>query len=645
VTTQGRTAIPEEVQEELGELRRAQALHATEARVLEMIAEQVPLPQTLEALARAFEAHADGMLASVLLVEDGRVHHGASPSLPEAWAQTVDGEPIGPNRGSCGTAAYLKEPVIVSDIEHDERWALYRDAALRFGLRACWSIPILDRRREALGTFAFYYTSTREPTAELLALARRAGHLATLAIEQQRQRVEQKRLEHEVYELRQREQLHAILEVAPTAVAITREGTVRYANQKFVELFGFGSGANARSRVLDPGIRERILADIAAGRAAQDLELRALAQGGQVLDLLAAYRPIEYEQRPSVLLYLVDVSRMKEAQHAAEAATRAKALFLAKMSHEIRTPLNAILGYAQLLRNDDNLTEAQRRTVEVIDSSGSHLLALMNDILDMSALEGGRATLADAPFDLVALLHELAVLFGAMAREKRLAFAVHLDPSLPRAVAGDAAKIRQIIGNLLGNAVKFTDQGGVRLHAVATFEPGPRSRITISVEDTGRGIAASDRQRIFEAFTYPGDAAGFGGAGLGLAISSSFARLLGGALNVESEVGRGSRFTFSFETECDGPTDERLVARDTLVDAPATADAPAGADLSALVRELPPALVNELRAAAFEARIARISELADEARAHSELAAREIRTMMEAFRYEDLLNALQGDPP
>jgi PAS domain S-box-containing protein len=645
VTTQGRIAVSEDVQKELVELRRMQALHATETRVLEMIAEQVPLPQTLDALARAFEAHADGMLASVLIVEDGRVRHGASPSLPAAWAQVVDGEPIGPNRGSCGTAAYLKEPVIVSDIEHDERWALYREAALRFGLRACWSIPILDRQREVLGTFAFYYSSTREPTPELLALARRGGHLATLAIEQQRQRAEQKRLEHELNELRQREQLHAILEVAPTAVAITRDGAVRYANRKFVELFGFGSGASARARVVDPGIRERILADIGAGRAAQDLEVRALAQGGQVLDLLAAYRPIEYEELPSVLLYLVDVSRMKEAQHAAEAATRAKALFLAKMSHEIRTPLNAILGYTQLLRGDDNLTEAQRRTVEVIDSSGSHLLALMNDILDMSALEGGRATLADAPFDLVALLQDLAVQFGAMASEKRLAFECELDPSLPRSLAGDAAKIRQIIGNLLGNAVKFTEKGSVRLHAVAARELGARSRVTISVEDTGRGIAASDRQRIFEAFTYPGDAAGLGGAGLGLAISSSFARLLAGALDVESEPGQGSRFTFSFEAECDAATDEGSAPRDTLVDAAAPLVLPEGASLSALVTELPPALVSELRAAAVEARIGRIGELAEVARAHSARAALEIRTMMEAFRYEDLLTALQGNTP
>lgn len=387
MTTEGRTANSEQWSEELVELRRAQALHAGEARVLEMIAEDAPLAETLRALARAFEAHADGMLATVLLVEDGRVRHGASPSLPEAWARAVDGEPIGPNRGSCGTAAFLKEPVIVSDIEHDPRWALYAQGALALGLRACWSIPVLDQRREVLGTFAFYYTSPREPTAALLGLATRASHIVTVAIERHRQRAQEQRLERELAELRGREQLHAVLDLAPSAVAITRDGTVRYANRKFVELFGFGVGGNARDRVVDTSVRDRILADIAAGRPAQDIELKARSQSGELLDLLAAYRPFEYEHLPSVLLYLVDVTRLKEAQRTAEVAMRTKTVFLNSMSHEIRTPLNAILGYAQLLQRDGNLTDEQRRTIDVVDSSGRHLLKLINDLLTLAATE------------------------------------------------------------------------------------------------------------------------------------------------------------------------------------------------------------------------------------------------------------------
>src|ERR1043165_435348 len=167
--------------------RRAEALRDCEVRVLQMVATGSPLHKTLAELARLFEAQAEGMLASILLIEDGtRVRHAAAPSLSKRWIRQVDGEPIGPDRGSCGTAAYLKQPVIVTDIGRDPRWVRYRDAALRAGLRACWSVPILGAGNQVLGTFALYYTEPRKPTKPLLHLATEASHLAAVAIQRHR---------------------------------------------------------------------------------------------------------------------------------------------------------------------------------------------------------------------------------------------------------------------------------------------------------------------------------------------------------------------------------------------------------------------------------------------------------------------------
>ena len=171
------------------ERRHAEAISAADSRVLEMVAADLPLERILDALVRAFEALADGMLASILLLEDGiRVRHGAAPSLPEAWIRVVDGQPIGPDEGSCGAAAYLKRPIIAADIATDPRWVKYRDAALASGLRASWSVPIMGPDQTVLGTFALYFSEPREPTPQLIELTTHASHVAAAAIQRHRDR-------------------------------------------------------------------------------------------------------------------------------------------------------------------------------------------------------------------------------------------------------------------------------------------------------------------------------------------------------------------------------------------------------------------------------------------------------------------------
>ncbi|HZJ71224.1 MAG TPA: ATP-binding protein, partial [Planctomycetota bacterium] len=238
--------------------------------------------------------------------------------------------------------------------------------------------------------------------------------------------------------------------------------------------------------------------------------------------------------------------QLETARDAAESANRAKGAFLANMSHEIRTQMNAILGYAQLLQADGGLDAAQRRKLDVIRASGDHLLSLINGVLEMSRIESGRATLAVQPFDLHALLDQVQAMFAQQAAARGIRLDVESDPRLARGLEGDPAKVRQVLINLLGNAVKFMDRGGICVRA-ASREPAPGCcLVTVDVEDTGPGIAADEHERIFNPFVQAESGARKGGTGLGLAISRTFARMMGGDLTVRSALGQGSTFTFTF---------------------------------------------------------------------------------------------------
>ncbi|MCK6570456.1 response regulator [Myxococcota bacterium] len=239
-----------------------------------------------------------------------------------------------------------------------------------------------------------------------------------------------------------------------------------------------------------------------------------------------------------------------------EKASRAKSEFLANMSHEIRTPMNAVLGFAQLLARDPSLGPTQARQIDTILRNGHHLLRLIDDVLDMSAIESGRVALAREIFDLRALVDDLAALFESRAHGQGLSLAVERDDAVPARVRGDGGKLRQVLVNLLGNALKFTKRGGVTLRVLSRDPAVPAGapesvarsqiRLRFEVTDTGPGIPEADLERIFGAFQQAraGVEAG-GGTGLGLTISRRFVELMGGRLAVESIEGVGS--TFSFE--------------------------------------------------------------------------------------------------
>jgi signal transduction histidine kinase/CheY-like chemotaxis protein len=229
------------------------------------------------------------------------------------------------------------------------------------------------------------------------------------------------------------------------------------------------------------------------------------------------------------------------AKDAAEAANRAKSVFLANMSHELRTPLNAILGFTQIMERDTAIGEAHRRELATIDRSGRHLLSLINDVLQISRIEAGRTAVLNEAFDLDATLTAVEEMIRVRADGKGLALSVERHGELPPYVVGDAHHLSQVLINLLGNAVKYTDRGQVGLQVSPEGE-----RIRFAVTDTGPGIAPEDQERIFGAFFQaPAGIAKGEGTGLGLTISREFVRLMGGELGVVSEPGKGSTFSFA----------------------------------------------------------------------------------------------------
>jgi signal transduction histidine kinase/ligand-binding sensor domain-containing protein len=297
--------------------------------------------------------------------------------------------------------------------------------------------------------------------------------------------------------------------------------------------------------------------------------LAVLCVGGAVL---GAHRSRVWRLKlAAAALELQVAERTRElsvAKEAAESANRAKSAFLANMSHELRTPLNAILLVPSLLR-DEGASDDQLEQLDIITRSGEHLLTLINDVLDVAKIEAGKQELVIAPFDLMAVTRDVTKLMRVRANAKNLALECTQSSDLPRYIRGDAGRLRQVLINLVGNGIKFTEHGTVSLGLSATPTDDPGCvLLRFDVTDTGVGIAPEDQAGIFEPFVELGNPVPKEGTGLGLTIARRFVQLMGGALHVESTPGRGSRFTVEvpaeivLESEVTGapPRGEHLVA-------------------------------------------------------------------------------------
>jgi len=237
---------------------------------------------------------------------------------------------------------------------------------------------------------------------------------------------------------------------------------------------------------------------------------------------------------------------LKSAKESAESANHSKSAFLANMSHEIRTPMNGVLGMVDLLQSTP-LNDKQRHYARTIQNSGEALLTIINDVLDFSKIEAGHLTLHPSDFDLRQLVEDTIDILSGAARSKELELTLAIDPAIPVRVTGDHGRIRQVLTNLVGNAIKFTHQGAINTRIMLSEQRGDSLSIRCEVEDQGIGIEPAQQARIFESFSQVDDSTTrqFGGTGLGLAISRQLVRLMGGSIEVQSEPGKGSTFSFS----------------------------------------------------------------------------------------------------
>ncbi|HEY6124611.1 MAG TPA: ATP-binding protein, partial [Steroidobacteraceae bacterium] len=268
-----------------------------------------------------------------------------------------------------------------------------------------------------------------------------------------------------------------------------------------------------------------------------------------ILSCVAGYVALRIRKFSAAIVAKLRAARARAEENAAaaESASRAKAVFLAMMSHEIRTPMNGMLGVAELLRTMSP-DPAQRKLLDILGSSGESLLRIINDILDFSKIEAERLELRPKPFEIRGLLDELDMLLNAQARPKQVTFVIDADPQLPAALNGDRQRLSQILLNLGTNAVKFTDRGEVRLVLRVLAIAEGNARIAFTMRDTGIGMNPDALGRLFSPFTQVAEAGRHrGGTGLGLVITQKLVNLMGGEIQVASEPGKGSSFTFSLE--------------------------------------------------------------------------------------------------
>jgi PAS domain S-box-containing protein len=381
---------------------------------------------------------------------------------------------------------------------------------------------------------------------------------------------------------RQKQYFESLVEISPVAVVtMDTEERVTGWNPAATRQFGYAP-EEAIGRSIDElvfaseDMREEGLAlareALSTGRA--NRVTQRARKDGSPLDVEIVMVPLVVDGEHSGFYAIYhDISELQEARRHADDANEAKSVFLASMSHEIRTPMNAVIGMSGLLLRTE-LDAEQRESAEIIRTSSEALLTIINDILDFSKIEAGRMELESAPFDFRACVDGVLALIGSLASAKGLELSSEIDDGVPQTIVGDVGRVRQILLNVLNNAVKFTEDGSIALTVTASpAEADGEIELDLTVRDTGIGISADGLERLFQSFSQADVSINrrYGGTGLGLAISKRLAEAMGGTMWAESDgvAGQGSTFHVTFATR-------------------ASADAAAGADTTPDSSELDP---------------------------------------------------------
>ena len=536
-----------------GQKKKEEPFYAGQTRVLEMVAANAPLPEVLTNLVLLMEAQAEGMLCSILvLTADGmRVRHGAAPSLPEAYVKAVDGAPIGPRNGSCGTAMYLKKPVVVTNVMTDPLWADYRDLAEICGLRACWSTPIFSPQGDVIGSFAMYRQEQRGPNAEEAHLTQIATHIAGIAIE--RQRVQET--------LRERDaRINLAAESADLAFwVIYPEQNTAWMSDKGRKIYGFDSKLPLTRDLICSRVHpdERAALHAAFDRACAshgifESEHRLVLPYGKTRWVIVRGRCLEDEHGSLLELIgvTIDVSAQKQSglqlqiQREELAHLNRVALMgemTASVAHELNQPLTAIANNASAARrflergNIDPVLLQQLLQDMVADSQRAGEV-----IRGIRALVRKDKSIVRSVLNLNAVIADTLRLVSSDVLLRESVVTTEMDHNLPQVEAAPV-QIQQVLLNLIMNA----------LDAVEALPPAERRIIVttrslsgesaeVSVRDFGAGLPKDRPQKVFDHFFSTKQT----GMGMGLTIVRSIIEMHGGTISAENAPDRGARFFF-----------------------------------------------------------------------------------------------------